>query len=243
MVSRVADMTFAVQGRSVPGYLATPGDQAGRWPGVVVIHEAFGLNADIRSKADDLAGHGYLALAPDLFDGKPWFTCVRSAFRQLHANAGPAFTVLDAARSCLADRADCTGRVGVIGFCMGGGFALLCAPRPGFDVASVNYGEVPKDAEDVLAGACPIVGSFGGRDAMGTKHPERLQRALAVREIPHDIEVYPGSGHRFMSQASGAGAMLAKITRMSYSEHDAADSWRRIYAFFDRYLSEAQAGR
>lgn len=234
----MADITIQAGGRSLPGYLAIPGGEGGRWPGVVVIHEVFGLNGDIRGKADELAAHGYLALAPDLFDGKPWFTCVRNAFRQLRAKSGPAFAVLDAAREHLAARPDCTGRVGVIGFCLGGGFALLCAPRPGFDVASVNYGDVPADAQTALAGACPVVGSFGGRDPMGTKPPERLQRALTVLDVPHDIHVYPASGHRFMSQASGAGAALAKIARMSYSEQDAADSWNRIYAYFDRYLGE-----
>jgi carboxymethylenebutenolidase len=226
--------------RTVPGYLAVPSAEPGsaaHWPGVVVIHEAFGLNADIKSKADEMAAHGYLALAPDLYDGKSWITCLRSAFRQLRAGSGPAFEALDAARSYLAARPDATARVGVIGFCLGGGFALLCAPREGFDAAAVNYGEVPEDAEDVLAGACPVVGSFGRRDPMGTKHPERLQRALAVLDIPHDVVVYPGVGHRFMTKTSGAAAVAAKITRMTYSEHDAEDAWRRIYAFFGEHLS------
>jgi carboxymethylenebutenolidase len=237
----VTDISIPVDGQACPGYLAVPqGDPgpSGRWPGVVVIHEAFGLNGDIRSKADELAAHGYLALAPDLFQGRSWMRCVRGAFRQIRAGSGPAFTVLDAARAVLADRADCTGKTGVIGFCLGGGFALLCAPRDGFDVASVNYGDVPADAESALAGACPVVGSFGARDLMGTKPPERLQRALTVLDVPHDVMVYPGSGHRFMSKSTGAMTMAAKITKMSYQEHDAADSWRRIYAFFGEHLSE-----
>ncbi len=150
-------------GGPVPGYLAVPAG-SGPWPGVVIIHETFGVNDDIRRKADEMAGHGYLALAPDLYGGESWLRCVRAIFRQLRAGRGPAFQALDAARGFLAGRADCTGKTGVIGFCMGGGFALLCAPRDGFAAASVNYGEVPKDAESVLAGACPIVASFGGRD-------------------------------------------------------------------------------
>ncbi len=236
----VTDISIPVGGRSIPGYLAVPaGGEASRWPGVVVIHEAFGLNDDIRGKADELASNGYLALAPDLFEGRSWIRCVVSAFKQLRAGSGPAFALLDAAREAVAGRADCTGKVGVIGFCMGGGFALLCAPRDGYDVAAVNYGEVPKDAEAALAGACPVVGSFGGRDQMGTKPPERLQRALVVLDVKHDIEVYPGSGHRFMSKASGAGGVLIKIARMSYNEHDAADAWRRIYAFFATELGSA----
>jgi carboxymethylenebutenolidase len=234
------DIDYPVDGQSGRAYLAVPATGPGPWPGVVVIHEAFGLSDEIRKKADELAAHGYLALAPDLFDGKSWIKCIRGAFLQLRAGQGPAFSALDAARRFLAARPDCTGKTGVIGFCMGGGFALLCAPREGFDVASVNYGEVPKDAERVLAGACPIVGSFGGRDRMGTGHPERLQRALAVLEVPHDVTVYPGSGHRFMTQSAGIGAVFAKLGRMSFQPADAADAWQRIYRFFDTYLTAGQ---
>jgi carboxymethylenebutenolidase len=230
------EVSYPVPGGTAAGYLAVPSAPPGPWPAVVVIHEAFGLNDDIRAKADKFAAHGYLALAPDLFDGKSWIRCIRAAFRQLRAGQGPAFAALDAARAFLAARSDCTGKTGVIGFCLGGGFALLCAPREGFGVAAVNYGEVPKDAERVLAGACPIVGSFGGRDPMGTEHPERLQRALAVLEVPHDIQVYPGSGHRFMTQATGAGAVLARLGKMSFQRADAADAWQRIFAFFAVYL-------
>jgi carboxymethylenebutenolidase len=231
------EISFPAPHGSVPGYLAVPPEGTGPWPGVVVIHEAFGLNADIRGKADQLAAHGYVALAPDLFERKAWIRCVRSAFTQIRAGSGPAFETLDAARSFVAGRAECNGRTGVIGFCMGGGFALMCAPRDGFAVAAINYGEVPKDAEAALRGACPVVGSFGARDLMGTSHPERLQRALTVLEIPHDVEVYPGSGHRFMSQSSGAGAVLAKLGRMSYQPADAASAWARIYAFFGEHLA------
>jgi carboxymethylenebutenolidase len=240
IVWRMPDISYPVADGTWPGYLAVPSASPGPWPAVVVIHEAFGLNDDIRRKADEFAARGYLALAPDLFDGKSWIRCIRAAFRQLRAGRGPAYVALDAAREFLAGRPDCTGKTGVIGFCMGGGFALLCAPRPGFDVASVNYGEVPKDAETVLAGACPVVGSFGGRDLMGTQHPERLQRALVVLEVPHDVEVYPGSGHRFMTEASGISAVFARVGKMTYQPEDAADAWRRIFAFFGTYLEASQ---
>ena len=234
------DITFPVADSAWPGYLAVPAAAAppGPWPGVVVIHEVLGLNDDIRAKVDEFATRGYLALAPDLFDGRSWIRCVRSAFLQLRSGAGPAFAALDAARSFLAARPDSTGKAGVIGFCLGGGFALLCAPRPGFDAAAVNYGDVPKDADRVLAGACPVVASYGGRDPMGTKHPERLERALSVLDIPHDVRVYPGAGHRFMTETTGPGAIFAKIAGMSYRPEDAADAWDRIFGFFGSYLNE-----
>src|SRR5215831_14564098 len=183
----MADSTFqaasyGADGRTWSGYLAVPA-QAGPWPGVVVIHEAFGLTDGIRQVADQLAAHGYLALAPDLFDGKSWIRCISSAVRQLHAGQGPAFAIIDGARAALAARPDCTGRAGVIGFCLGGDFALLCAPGHGFDVVAINYGDVPKDPK-LLAGACPVVGSFGGRDRMTAGHPERLDRALTALNVP-----------------------------------------------------------
>jgi carboxymethylenebutenolidase len=234
------DISYPLGDSSAAAYLSVPPAGTGTpgpWPGVVVIHEAFGLNDDARKKADQLAARGYLALAPDLFEGKFWIRCVVGAFRQVRAQSGPAFTMLEAARSFLAARDDCTGKTGVIGFCIGGAFALLCAPRNGFAAVSVNYGDVPQDTEAALRGACPIVGSYGGRDAMGTKPPERLQRALTVLEVPHDIKVYPGSGHRFLTESSGAGAVLARFARMSYQEADAADAWQRIYAFFGEHLA------
>lgn len=88
------DIRYPVGDSAASGYLAVPSAPP-PWPGVVVIHEAFGLTDDIRAKAEDLAAHGYLALAPDLFDGKPWIRCVRAAFGQLRAGRGPAFDLLD----------------------------------------------------------------------------------------------------------------------------------------------------
>jgi len=201
-----------------------------------VIHEAFGLNADIRGHADRLAALGYLALAPDLLDGKLWVRCIRSMIRQVRAGSGPAFDVLDACRSWLADRLDCTGKTGVIGFCIGGGFALLCAPRDGYSAAAVNYGEVPADAEDVLTGSCPVVASYGGRDLMGTSHPRRLEASLTALGVPHDVKVYPEAGHSFMSPKPAAAKPLTALARLQYDKAAAEDAWQRIFAFFGTYL-------
>jgi carboxymethylenebutenolidase len=221
---------------SAAAYLAVPVGSSGPWPGVVVVHEAFGLNADIRGHADRLAALGYLALAPDLLDGKLWVRCIRSMIRQARAGSGPAFDVLDACRSWLADRPDCTGKTGVIGFCMGGGFALLCAPRDGYSAAAVNYGEVPADAEDALAGSCPVVASYGGRDHMGTSHPRRLEAALTALGVPHDVKVYPEAGHSFMSPKPAAAKPLTALARLQYDKAAAEDAWQRIFAFFGTYL-------
>src|SRR4051794_26881972 len=106
----------------MPEFIATPPDGSGPWPGVVVVHEMFGLNDDIRRHTRRIADAGYVAVAPDLYGGRGALRCVLGAFRQLQAGKGRYFDDLDALRKRVAEREDCTGRVGIIGFCMGGGF-------------------------------------------------------------------------------------------------------------------------
>src|SRR5260370_23301875 len=100
--SRMPDVTVG----ETAAYLAVPSGSSGPWPGVVVIHEAFGLNADIRGHADRLAALGYLALAPDLNDGNSLLRCIHSLIRQLRAGSGPAFDALPACPGWLTQRAD-----------------------------------------------------------------------------------------------------------------------------------------
>jgi carboxymethylenebutenolidase len=121
---------------------------------------------------------------------------------------------------------------------MGGGFALLCAPRGEYSAAAVNYGMVPADAdaEAALAGSCPVIGSYGGRDTMGTSHPERLEAALTALGVPHDVKVYPEAGHSFMSPKPAAMKPVTALARLQYDKAAAEDAWQRIFAFFGTYL-------
>ncbi|HZC26009.1 MAG TPA: dienelactone hydrolase family protein, partial [Actinopolymorphaceae bacterium] len=219
------------------GYLATPAGE-GPWPGVVIVPEAFGLNDDIRRIADRFAAEGYLTFAPALYS----LRCVRRAMAEVvSARPGPISARIDACRVWLAGRDDCTGRTGVIGLCLGGGFALLAAPRGDFDVASVNYGSVPKDANAVLAGSCPIVASYGVRDRPLRAHAARLRTALDELQIPHDMKDYPDAGHSFLSQQKLPAPALTVLHRLGFgNEPDAAaDAWQRIFAFFDTHLRQA----
>jgi carboxymethylenebutenolidase len=234
----MADVSITARSGPLPGHLATP-TGTGPWPGVVVIHEAFGLNDDIRGIADRFAEHGYLALAPDFFAWGKRLACVRAALRELVAGSGRMVDDLDDARVYLAGRDDCGGRAGVIGFCLGGGFALLAAPR-GFGASAVNYGRVPDDPERLLAGACPIVASYGGRDRGLRDHPERLDRALTSLGVEHEVKVYPEAGHSFLNRPGGAMAVvLSRVFGVGYHGPSAEDAWRRILAFFDTHLATA----
>jgi carboxymethylenebutenolidase len=218
------------------GYLAVPPVGGGPWPGVVVVHEIFGLTDDTRQQADRLAAAGYLALAPDLFTAGGALRCVRATLQALTRGQGPAFGDLEAARGALADRPDCTGRVGVIGFCMGGGFALLTAPR-GFDVSAPNYGPLPDDLDDALQGACPVVASYGGRDRSLPGAAEKLEAALTRLGVEHDVREYPAAGHSFLNRHNGGPLVpLARIGGVGYHHPSAEDAWGRILRFFDTHL-------
>jgi carboxymethylenebutenolidase len=192
----------------VKAHLAIPPVGTGPWPGVVVLHESFGLNDDIRQQADRLAAAGYLALAPDLFSAGGALRCLRATFRAAMSGRGKAFDDIEAARTWLSARDDCSGRIGVIGFCLGGGFALLTASR-GFDASAPNYAHLPKD----------------------------LDGALARAGVERDVREYPDAGHSFLNRHDlGPGGAILRVAGIGYHEPSAEDAWGRILRFFEAHL-------
>ncbi len=219
------------------GYLAAP-PGAGPFPAVLMIHEAFGLNDLVRGHADRLARAGYLTLAVDLFsDGGPR-RCLVSTMRSMVTGRGRVFTDLATARTWLANSPLSTGKTGVIGFCMGGGFALLVA-RDGFDAASVNYGRLPRDLEGALRGACPIVANFGGRDTTLKGAAARLETALDNLGIENSVKEFPTAGHAFLNEKDLGPAVfrpLMRVMGIGPDPESAPEAWQRIENHFARYL-------
>ena len=252
----MSEVRVAVARGDLRCYLARP-DGQGPWPGVVLMHDALGMTPDFRAQADWLAGEGYLALAPDLYSIGSKLRCLVATFRELLAGQGRVFANADACRSWLAGSEDCSGHIGVIGYCMGGGFALLLAPRHGFEAASANYGMIPANAETFLRGSCPVVGSYGARDRTLRGAAGKLSAALGAAGVEHDVKEYAGAGHSFLNEHPGTAATLrgaagpdAALPRVfalfnvvagplmgtGYHSAAAADARGRIIEFFGRHL-------
>ncbi len=215
----------------------------GPWPAVVVVHEVFGVDAEMRKQVAHLATLGYLAVMPDLYSDGGARRCLVATMRAMTSGRGRAYADIESARQWLLARPDVTGAIGIVGFCMGGGFALMTASS-GFGAAAVNYGMLPAEPDVTLAGACPVVGSYGGRDRSLTGAAARLEQALTAASIANDIKEYPEASHTFMNELRAGPAWFRPISRVMGFGPDpaaAADAWTRIDEFFRAHLTESPA--
>lgn len=233
------DVTISADKHPLQGYLRYPRG-SGPWPGVLVVHDAGGLSADIRRIVDRVAAAGFIALAPNLYRPGARLRCVVSMARALSAGQGAPIDDLLTARGYLGADPRCTGKVGSVGFCLGGGFCLLLAPSGEFDAAAPNYGNWPPNA-DQLTDSCPIVASYGSLDKTLTGHARRLTETLERGDVPHDVKEYPNVGHSFMNdwrQAPLRLRVFEYLNGFKYSETEAEDAWDRITDFFDTHLRD-----
>ncbi len=224
--------------KRLTGHLVRP-DGPGPWPGVVVAHEVMGANDEMLRQARRLASAGYLILMPDLYTDGGARRCLIPTMRAALSGHGRAYQDIAAARTYLVDDPDCTGAVGIIGFCMGGSFALMGAGSGIFDAASANYGQLPKDMDQALADACPIVASYGGRDRPLKGAAAKLESALDRLGVVHDVKEYPQAGHAFLNDEQFGPRLLHPLYRVAGFgpvPEASVDAWLRIEAFFDTHL-------
>ena len=220
------------------GYFAQPVTIA-PWAAVVVIHEMFGLDEVNRRHVQRIAAMGYLALAPDPFSDGGARRCLAATMAALRSGQGKAYADIEAARRWLLAREGASGKVGIIGFCMGGGFALMSVHN-GFDVAAPNYGPLPAELDQAVAGACPVVASYGGKDRRLRGAAARLDEGLTKAGVLHDVKEYPAAGHAFLNEALNGPRLwrpMLRVMDVGPEPESATDAWRRIEAFFASQLT------
>ena len=211
----------------------------GPWPGVVVIHDAFGYRRDKEATNERIAQAGYVALTPNLYARGGRVRCITRVMRELMTQRGRALDDILAARDHLEAMAECSGHIGIAGFCMGGQFALVMSPK-GFGASAPFYGTpLPRNLSETLEGACPIVASFGGRDPLGRGAPEEFREVTAAKQLTTDIKEYPGVGHSFANILPAQP--LLRITGFGYNRAATDDAWSRVFAFFGEHLAAGAA--
>jgi carboxymethylenebutenolidase len=214
-------VTIPTRGGNIRSYLSLP-TGTGKFPAIVVVHEAYGLNDDIKGIADRFADEGYVALAVDLFAGRSRVVCMARFIGGAFLNSLDHGGIHDlrSALNFLENHPTVdTNKLGAIGFCMGGNLAICWAcTDPRLRVVAPFYGMAPRPIE-ALARSCPVVGSYPEND-FSAGVGRKLDQKLDEYKIPHDIKIYPGARHSFFNHGR------------NHDEEAAQDAWRRTLAFF-----------
>ena len=212
-------------------YLAIP-DGSGPHPGLVVVHEAFGLNANIRDICRRFAGEGYVALGVDLFEGRNRAVCMaRMLSSALTGNLEhKGVPELKSALTTLGARPEVDeDRIGAVGFCLGGTIIMTWACTDDrLGAVAPFYGVAPR-SEEAIRRMCPVVGSWPGKD-FTTNSAEKIDTELFAVGTPRDLKVYPDAKHSFFNDQG-----------RNHDPEAAADSWDRVLAFFSEHLGATSA--
>lgn len=220
--------------RALPGFLALPAGE-GPFPGVVVVHDITGLRNDTRRHCRNFAAAGFAAIAPDLYDGWSPGCVVRALARLASGNPAPE---LESFRAHLAARNDIDeSRIGVTGFCMGGGFALLAAADGPYAVAGPFYGDVPREAGR-LEGLCPTIAQAGSQDLVFRAAARRLEAHLVTLGVEGEVHVHTGVGHSFMNDHRDPLWPIARYLplRAFHDPPTEQRAWELLLRFFDKHL-------
>ncbi len=213
----------------VRAYLARPAGLANTAPGIVVIHENRGLNAHIEDVARRAALEGYIAMAPDGLSYAGGAPADQEKARDLFRDSDRQRITADviAGVPWLAGQSDCTGRIGTVGFCYGGGVSLLCAARETATTAAVCFYGRPLAAEDVAKVKAPLMMHYAGNDSRINSTLAGFRTLLDEHKIAYSLHMYPGTGHGFHNDSSEA----------RYDADAAVLAWKRSMSLFNNYLS------
>jgi len=213
---------------TVSAYLALP-DGAGKHPAVVVIHEWWGLNDWVKDQAQKYAAQGYVALAVDLYRGKVATNQDEAHILMRGLPDDRGIRDLEAAFAYLSSRPDVNaGKIGSIGWCMGGSWSIkLAVDQPKLAACVVNYGWLPSEPALVAKIKAPVQGNFGAEDqGIPPKDVKAFETAMKTDGKIADIKIYDGAGHAFQNPNNKQG----------YRPDATADASQRISAFFQKYL-------
>ena len=223
-------VTYAtVNGNEMQGYLARPKNPSGPLPGIIVIHEWWGLNGNIRKMADLLAGEGYTALAVDLYNGKV-ADAPEKAQEYMQAAMQNAVNGEDNLKQAYAylEEEHNAPKVGTIGWCFGGGWSLATAliMPDKVDASVIYYGRLVTDVAKLEPLNVPILGIFGAEDqGIPVDRVKEFEQALASLDKDASIHIYEGADHAF-----------ANPSGTHYEREAAQDAWNKTLAFLAKHL-------
>lgn len=202
------------------GYLSKP-DGNGPFPGIIMLHEWWGLNTQVKQQADRLAKEGFAVFAPDLYEGKVAIDAETAGKYMNQMDKAKALTTMKASRQWLQSKAFTKGKkIGSIGWCMGGGLSLQLGLNAPIDAVVVYYGPVEKDPAVLRQLKGPVLGIFANRDGWIT--PEMVddfEKALKAAPVKHEFHRYDAD-HAF-----------ANPSNPGYQSDMAQDAWAKTIKF------------